>query len=249
MAEVIKSVRRVAEILEEFDRVRRPLSLKDICDHLGYASSSGAAMLKSLAALGYLAYDRRTRTYLPTMRIVVFGEWVPQEIFSRHNILAALETLCRQSGLHAFVATQSDLCAQYVHVIGSDSESMSLTLKSGALVPIARSGVGRMLLSALPDADVERTIRRVNYFERNPDRRVDLQDLLTELGHIRARGYSFGRSLLTPGVGTLTKLIPAEVFSRMLVIGVGGDVDHVEGRLESHLGALNDAVAAIDRAS
>jgi len=40
---------------------------------LGYPVSSGAAMLKSLVSLGYLEYDRKTQTYLPTMRIAVAG--------------------------------------------------------------------------------------------------------------------------------------------------------------------------------
>lgn len=67
----IKSARRVFEIMEFFDRARRPLGLKAICDELRYPVSSGAAMLKSLVTLGYLEYDRKTQTYLPTMRIAV----------------------------------------------------------------------------------------------------------------------------------------------------------------------------------
>ena len=69
----IKSARRVFEIMEFFDRARRPLGLKAICDELRYPVSSGAAMLKSLVTLGYLEYDRKTQTYLPTMRIAVLG--------------------------------------------------------------------------------------------------------------------------------------------------------------------------------
>ncbi|HXC55894.1 MAG TPA: helix-turn-helix domain-containing protein [Rhizomicrobium sp.] len=54
----IKSAVRVFEVLELFERERRPLTLKDICGAFGYAPSSGAALLKSLVALGYLDYAR-----------------------------------------------------------------------------------------------------------------------------------------------------------------------------------------------
>ena len=57
----IKSARRVFEIMEFFDRERRPLGLKSICKTLDYPVSSGAAMLKSLVSVGYLEYDRKTQ--------------------------------------------------------------------------------------------------------------------------------------------------------------------------------------------
>ena len=71
--DAVKSARRAFEILELFDRERRPLALKDILEALGYPASSGSALLKSLVALGYLDYDRDRRTYFPTMRISALG--------------------------------------------------------------------------------------------------------------------------------------------------------------------------------
>ena len=80
-AGVVKSARRVFEVLELFDRERRPLSLKEMCAALRLAPSSGAALLKSLVALGYLDYDRGTRSYFPTMRIAFLGQWVDEALF------------------------------------------------------------------------------------------------------------------------------------------------------------------------
>ena len=48
---VIKSARRVFEVLEYFDDVRRPASLHDIVSHFGYPLSSGYSLLKSIVAL------------------------------------------------------------------------------------------------------------------------------------------------------------------------------------------------------
>ncbi|HEX7943836.1 MAG TPA: helix-turn-helix domain-containing protein, partial [Phenylobacterium sp.] len=77
----MKSAQRALEILEVFARQRRPLALKEILEELGYPTSSGSALMKSLVALGYLDYDRERRTYFPTMRIAVLGHWVPAALF------------------------------------------------------------------------------------------------------------------------------------------------------------------------
>src|SRR5919204_5284479 len=89
----IKPARRVIEIMEFFDRKRRPIGLKEICDGLGYPVSSGAAMLKSLMLLGYLEYDKASRTYLPTMRIAVLGRWVADQLFNEFKMLPLMEEL------------------------------------------------------------------------------------------------------------------------------------------------------------
>lgn len=248
MVSVIKSVRRVAEVLEEFDRQRRPLRLKEICEQLGCAPSSGAAVLKSMVALGYLGYDRRTRTYLPTMRIVVFGEWLPQELFSRFNMLATLEELAAKTGLHAFIATQSDLYAQYVHVIGSDRPGKQINAKTGTLRAIAWSSAGRLLMSTQSDQDVEKLVRRINFFERRPSMKVDLAELRPILAEIRKQGYIFTRDFVTPGVGILAMPLPSEVFDRTMAIGIGAEIERVEENVEFYLDTLRGAIADIARA-
>ena len=98
----VKSAQRALEILEVFARHRRPLALKEILDELGYPTSSGSALMKSLVQLGYLDYDRERRTYFPTMRIAVLGAWVPGALFGDGQLLPALEDL----GKHGEVMPQ-----------------------------------------------------------------------------------------------------------------------------------------------
>jgi IclR family transcriptional regulator, KDG regulon repressor len=113
----VKSARRVFEILEYFDRERRPLGLKDVPDGLGYPGSSGSALLKSLVQLGYLDYDRERRRYFPTMRIAALGGWVHDALFGDGALTGLMNQLHRATGESVILAAQSDLHAQYVHVI------------------------------------------------------------------------------------------------------------------------------------
>jgi IclR family transcriptional regulator, KDG regulon repressor len=115
----VKSARRVFEILEYFDRERRPLGLKDVLEGLGYPASSGSALLKSLIQLGYLDYDRERRRYYPTMRIAALGGWVHAALFGDGALTGLMNQLHRATGESVILAAQSDLHAQYVHVIHS----------------------------------------------------------------------------------------------------------------------------------
>ena len=149
-----------------FDRERRPLSLKEICDELGYAPSSGSGILKSLVTLGYLDFDSRSHTYLPTMRISHLGRWVEGAIFGEGQLLRVMEALHDATGGIVILGTQSGLYAQWVHVVAGQ-QSLQFVASPGNLRPLAASAVGLMLLSQHSDADVEKICRQINYFNKS----------------------------------------------------------------------------------
>lgn len=67
-------------VLEYFDEIQQPISLKDIAAHFEYPVSSASALLKSMVVMGY-RYDGYSRTYMPTMRIATLGNWVQGALF------------------------------------------------------------------------------------------------------------------------------------------------------------------------
>ena len=64
----IKTARRVFEVLEYFDEVKRPLTLREVSAHFGYPVSSTAALLKSLLQLVRGTTARAwQRRHIPTL--------------------------------------------------------------------------------------------------------------------------------------------------------------------------------------
>lgn len=234
----VKSAQRVFEILEYFDRARRPLSLKDICDQLSYPVSSGAMVLKSLVVLGYLQYDRASRTYLPTMRIAVLGNWVPRTLFGGMNILPLMEAMRDETGATIVLGAQSDLYAHYVHVEHAQ-EPLHYAPSPGTIRPLARSGIGQLLLSGLPRRDVELLVRRINIAD--PDHRIDADALADDLATIRRQGFVFSRSLFAQGVGMVAVLLPQAPFGRRFALGLAGPVEELDRDLDDHLRRLRAA--------
>ena len=239
---VVKSAQRAFAVLELFELERRPLGLGDVTERLGWPTSSAAALLKSLVVMGYLEYDRARRTYNPTMRIAVLGRWVPESLFGDGAILAAAERLHARTGLTVILATQSDLHAQYLHIIHSD-EPLRGMVTPGLLRPLAVSGMGQLFLSAQPDVEVRRLVRRLNY--RSEGERVKIGDLLVRLHEVRARGYAFSKDAVSPGFGLIGALAPEAVMGRRIGVGISGRTSELEPREAALAGLLLAEIAGL----
>jgi IclR family KDG regulon transcriptional repressor len=234
-AAVVKSARRVFEVLELFDRERTPQSLKDVCAALRYAPSSGAALLKSLVALGYLDYDRATRSYFPTMRIAALGSWVEEALFGGGTILTLMKRLHTATGETVMLAAQSDLNAQYIHSVHG-AEPLQAAVPPGTLRPLANSGMGWLLLSRQSEEAIERLCRR-----------VDRIALRRNIAAVRADGYVFSRHTVRRGTGIIAMLLPQAPFGRTFAIGVAGQVAQLEKKQALILGSLRRGIKRLSR--
>lgn len=237
----IKSARRVFEVLEHFDTVRAPVALKQICDHFGYAPSSGSALLKSLVQLGYLEYDRSSRTYLPTMRIALLGRWVATDLFGGLNVLRLMEDVRDTTRETVVLAARSDLQAQYVHVVHS-YEALQFAVAPGTLRSLTGSGFGRLLLSAEDETELDATIRRLDSRRGEGVAKIDRVQLAHELQAIRDQGFASSESSFSPGVRTLGVLLPPTPFGRRFALGVGGPSDRIAAGHHTIMRCLSDAV-------
>lgn len=245
-ASTTKSARRVMEILELFDQERRPMSLKEVCDRLSLAPSSGLGLLKSLVFVGYLEYDKGSRTYLPTMKIALLGSWVADGMFSRMNIVPIMEHARDVSGETIFLGTRSDLYTQYVHVLTGGDVDRTI-IPPGTIRPLARTGIGHLFLSLLNDRDLEYTVRRLNLSEPDRSLRVPYEGVYKSVSTIRTQGYVYSRNRFHTDSGIIAVLLPVAPFNRTLAIGLGGPTVRLDANLEDYLRILREARDAVGR--
>lgn len=237
----VKSARRIFEVLEYFEDVQRPISLKEISEKYSYPTSSAAALLKSMVTLGYLFYDKYSRTYMPTMRIAQMGKWLGTGLFGESSILAMVDYIHEELDELVSISTQSDLHAQYIHCLQT-RKPLRFEIKIGDIRPLAISGVGRAILSAHTDDEIERLLRRINA-TCPPVERIDLRELMEIIGRLRSTGYIFSKHIITQGAGVIAMPLPKRSFGRILAVGVGGPVDRLEERADQILDCMKQAIA------
>lgn len=241
----VKSARRIFEVLEYFERVQRPITLKEVADNYGYPTSSAAALLKSMVALGYLFYDKYDRSYMPTMRIAQMGQWLTSGLFGESEILAMIDCIHEELDELVSISTQSDLHAQYLHCLQT-RKPLRFEIKTGDLRPLAISGVGRAILSAHPDAEIARLLRRINATCSAKERigQAQLMEVITE---VRRAGYIFSKHIITPDAGVIAMPLPTRSFGRVLALGVGGPVTRLEERFEEILSCMKRNISRFIR--
>jgi DNA-binding IclR family transcriptional regulator len=237
----IKSARRIFEVLEYFEDVKRPVSLKEVATKCDYPTSSAAALLKSMAMLGYLFYDSYNRTYMPTMRIAQMGEWLNTGLFGDSAILALVDYVHQELDELVNISTQSDLHAQYIHCLQT-SKRLRFDVKPGEVRPLAISGVGRTLLSGHTDVEIERLLRRINAV-CPAEEHMELNALMKIINGIRRDGYMFSRHVIVQDAGVIAVLLPRRDFGRNLVLGVGGPVSRLEERQDEILACVRKGIA------
>jgi DNA-binding IclR family transcriptional regulator len=217
---VVKSARRTIELFEFFAEYQQPANIYDVAHALDYPASSTGALLKSLAIMGYLEYDRETRRYFPTLRIALLGGWIQDQYFHDNNALTLMQTLADKTKATVVIGMQKGVFVQYLLVIDA-RESVRAYTRTGSLRSICRSATGRMLLTIKSDRENTGIVTRSNAMETDPSSRVKLTELLADLEACRKRGYATTSGTVTPGRGVIAMLMPRFPNHVPLAIGIG----------------------------
>ena len=123
---------------------------------------------------------------------------------------------------------------------------MSWTMRAppGTLRPLARSGMGLVLLSAKSDAEVERLRRRIN--ASGDDIAQSREELMGRVGEVRARGYAFSRNTISEGVGIIGAALPKGPFGRTFAVGVAGRVPALEDNRDAIVAELTAMISRLE---
>lgn len=244
----IKTSQRVFEILEAFETEQRPMALKDFTQGFGYPPSSASALLKSLVTLGYLDYDRFSRTYMPTMRMASLGNWVQRALFGQNEeVLRLMQRLSEAYGETVTLSAQSDLYVQYVYLIPSRLP-IWYAVPIGTIRPITRSGSGWAMLGARTDEEIVELVRRVNFHE--PDRacKTSLAELMQHVEKGRRDGYVFNKHTLEQGAGGICMVLPERRFGRLFALAVSGPVQRLEEKEAEVVAAMHAGITQLEAA-
>lgn len=239
-AATVKSATRVLEIFEYFDEVRRPVTIQDVAQALSYPHSSTAALLKSLVSLGYLEHDDRSKTFFPSIRISLLGNWVEAEALPVRNVQRLMRRLSADTACTIILAARLGDHAQYVKVIQGTSP-IRFHVKPSTRRMLAFSTIGRVLLSELPLPEARRLIQ--DALAAMPERRTSTQEIEDELQRIRKRGFALYSDLVTPGATMLAMPIPMGPSGRPVAIGIAAPKEYFRSRKQTFTELLKNAIA------
>lgn len=241
MREKVKSARRVMQLLEYFDEIRSDASVTDISRGLGIPQSSTTELLRSLTELGYLAQLPGTRRYRPTHRVALLGTWIPAPYLAEGRLVQMMEHLGEVTRETIILGEQSNTVMRYIYVVPS-RQPMRLHVGPGTERPVARSGLGKLFLSTLPERKVRDILKRVEA-ERRPDEPgVIFSEIEPELAEIRRRGYHLTTRGVNPGAGIVGMMLPDSPGHPTLALGIGGLAENISSNAERLVAAMRAGI-------
>jgi IclR family acetate operon transcriptional repressor len=240
---VVKSAARVIQLFEFFDAVRRESTVADIADHFGWPHSSTSVLVRSLVTLGYLHYEPKRRAYIPSLRVALLGDWIPNSMLIHGKVADLMERLNMETGETIVLAAQNGLHSQYLRVI-QGTNTLRMHLQIGTLRPLLYSGTGRMLLTRLTDAAVTKLAQKFN-LAAEEEARVDIAGLLSQIREDRERGYAVSMNQVTPHATLIAMLLPTGPNERPLAIGVAGLTDRLIANEQKYVSALREQIAGL----
>jgi DNA-binding IclR family transcriptional regulator len=239
---IVKSAGRALEILELFDQLRKEISVVDVCRALGYPQSSASLLLRTLSASGYLRYDRERRTYEPTNKVPLLGSWVNPPVFRDGGLHRLLEEISLEAGCPATIVARNSCwsdCIYSTHPLTEDQRRVGATTVNPFL-PLTASAAGHVILSALPEAEAGRIIRRLQAEQPTPELTSPLQ--LADLRVVAQRGHAIRRDPERPRRFEVATRAPLH-WQELHAIEIRGEADRA-GRAPELLAEMLAALVA-----
>lgn len=251
----VKSSLRTLQILEYCDSVQRSVTIVELASQLGFPQSSTSTLVQSMINAGYLVVDRDGRQIYPSSRVAALGTWIAPAI-SQANIRSLMLALGEKTGQTILLGVPSDLCVRYIDMVPG-RHAMRLDIPVGTRLPLTESGMGRLLLSEMPDnavVDIWKSTRtRVkaggaraihaseisNIWNANPVV-SPLDTIMKELSEIRSCGYAISLGRVTFGAGIICFALPRRPLEQPIGLGIGGLSAIIERDKRSILKIVNE---------
>ncbi len=244
----VKSAQRVLEVLEFFAEWRRPATVKEISQTLGYPQSSTSVLMKSLTESGHFDHEPRTGMYVPNVRMALATAWIEEHLFSEQGLLRLMERVLAACGHTVMIGTQQGVHVRYLHVLQATRQGRFMA-RTGALRPLFRSATGRMLLTTHAEKDVALLLRKANALETDPSLWVEVPAALLEREKARKEGYAMSMGTSMPGAAALAILLPVPQGRDPMTLSLGGPMREIKAERESLVALLNDSVASLRAAA
>jgi IclR family pca regulon transcriptional regulator len=152
-SDYVQSLARGLAVIEAFGTASRPLSLSEVAVRTGLTRAGARRALLTLEQLGYVALEGRTFRLLPRILKLGYAYLSSLDIWDAaqpciEELVARLGEQCTAGVLDG----EDIVCVARVQT----RRIMSVNLAVGSRLPASACAMGRVLLAALPEPELER---------------------------------------------------------------------------------------------
>lgn len=173
--------------IETFTADRPRQSIAEVAAASGLDRATARRCLLTLAQQGYADYDGKYFTLTP--RVLRLGTACLATMPLPQIVQPLLDQLSDQLGQSTSVSILDGADIVYV-ARAAQRKVMAIGLMPGSRLPAYCTSMGRVLLSALSEAEARAVLGSHELPARTQHTRTDPEDILSEIARIRARGFA-----------------------------------------------------------
>ena len=185
--EYVAGLERGLAVLEAFGRQQGRMTVTEAAGMTGLARATARRCLRSLEHLGYARYDGKY--FSLTARAMRLGSaYLSSDPLAR-TVQPVIEAASERAGESVSV-TVLDRTDVVVIARALVRRSLASGLSIGGRLPCYCSANGRILLSGMPDREIEQMLKDVPRHKLTPHTRTSIPEIMKEIRRVRDLGYA-----------------------------------------------------------
>ncbi|WP_216093619.1 IclR family transcriptional regulator [Sporolituus thermophilus] len=243
----IQSVVRAFNILNYLAAHRTGESLSNISRGIGLSKSTTHSLISTLEQLGYVQQDQSTGKYYLGMKLFELGQVVHANMDLRKIAMPYLSELAKkyEETVHLAVLSKGEVV--YIDKVDSP-RSIRIASQIGGRNPAYCTGVGKVLLASLSDAELAKTLKNVDFRRFTENTITDALSLKKHLEEVRQRGYAFDREEFEIGLFCIAAPIKNHKGNVIAAISLSGPTARMtNGNLEQMIEDLTGTAKLISK--
>lgn len=246
----VQSLERGLEVIRSFDAETPRQTLSDVARRTGLSRAAARRFLLTLEHLGYVHADGRMFALAPKVLQLGYAYLASAPLSA--IAVPHLEELSRELGESTSASVLDGDEVVYVARVPA-RRIMTVAVAVGTRFPAFATSMGRVLLAALDDVELERFLAETRLVPLTPLTVTDAARLREIVHGVRDSGYAVVVQELEPGLksvaapvrGAHDRVVAAINVS--MRVGVGGDSPQDRAEIERAIPRLLDRAAAISR--
>jgi IclR family pca regulon transcriptional regulator len=193
----VQSLERGLSVIRAFDSEHRELALSEVARATGLTRAAARRFLLTLVELGYMHFDGSRFSLRP--RVLELGFAYLSSLSLPEVAEPHMEALVARINESSSISVLDDTDVVYVARVPT-RRIMSITLAVGTRLPAYVTSMGRVLLAALPDAELEERLARIEIEPLTTRTVKDHDQLRAVLEQVRRQGYAVTDQELEQGL-------------------------------------------------
>jgi IclR family transcriptional regulator, acetate operon repressor len=236
---LVKQAANVLEILEYFAKRKRPATLSEIADELGWPRSSTFNLLGTLTDKGFLYEPKVRGGYYPSPRWLSLAQTISAAEPLPEAIHSLVAEVAEETGETTAIGAPAGISAIFIDVQESSS-SIRYFAGIGHKLPIHASSTGRAILGQYSYEERQQLYRKISFEKYSASTPTSIEEVEAELRRSADRGWHQSLADFSPDLVGVALPLPLQ--TRRLSLVVAGPMFRCQDRIPEIAAILQRAL-------